>query len=258
MKYDTLEFNGDFRLNKIIKTGPECNINLDWRPYGCPTDPTITDSVDPNYYCKDACCLPVFNHATFYVSFILWHNTWKYPLDNNIPNVIYQLLPIVYSNDGMTNTGGDRENLMGDQFGDRTFFSKLGEGITSNVKKLTIGNLEFEHINIDVIAYSKNVLHKINPSYFNDQNPERYGEYFVSAYLSGWEIWGGYKTDIEMKNLSLKGYDNIVPTTTPLAGDFDGNGVVNLADFGEWKKRYLAGNSTLVDFGVWERGYLTN
>jgi len=33
---------------------------------------------------------------------------------------------------------------------------------------------------------------------------------------------------------------------------------VDLVDFGEWKKRYLATppTMTLVDFGVWKRGYL--
>jgi len=123
--------------------------------------------------------------------------------------------------------------------------------VTANAKRFTKGSSTFENITLDVGDFSRQVLAEINPNLNSD-------DYFVSVFLAGWEIWGGYKTDIEMKNLSLKGYDNIVPTTTPLAGDFDGNGVVNLADFGEWKKRYLAGNSTLVDFGVWERGYLTN
>lgn len=213
-KYTTIQFNGDFRLNSLSRTGSECNTDLDWRPASCPKDPTITDPTNPNYYCKDACCLPVPNHATFYVSFILWHNIWKYPQDNSVPNVIYQLLPIVYSENGTTNIGGNEENIMGDQAGDRTYFAKLGKGVTANAKKLTIGNSEFEHVNIDVAAFSKYVLHKINPDYFNDQNPERYGEYFVSAYLSGWEIWGGYQTNIEMKNLSLKAYGGPLPGVT--------------------------------------------
>ncbi len=39
-------------------------------------------------------------------------------------------------------------------------------------------------------------------------------------------------------------------------GDFDNNGVINLADFGEWKKKYLAGTETLTSFAVWKKAYL--
>ena len=54
-----------------------------------------------------------------------------------------------------------------------------------------------------------------------------------------------------------------IPTAIPtikavIVGDFNGDNTVNLADFGEWKKRYLATppTMTLVEFGVWKRGYL--
>ncbi len=54
--------------------------------------------------------------------------------------------------------------------------------------------------------------------------------------------------------------------TAPIAtlparqGDFNNDNVVNLADFGVWKKRYLAvpPTMTLVDFGEWKREYLKN
>ena len=108
---------------------------------------------------------------------------------------------------------------MGDQFGDRTYFAKLGTGVTANAKKLTVGSPTFENIDIDVAAFSRQVLTEINP----DLNP---GDYFVSAFLAGWEIWGGYKTDIEMKNLSLRGYGG-----APLPGDLNSDGRVDIFDF---------------------------
>ena len=48
------------------------------------------------------------------------------------------------------------------------------------------------------------------------------------------------------------------PTKTPISGDYDGDRDVDLVDFGEWEKRYLATppTMTLVEFGVWKRGYL--
>ena len=50
----------------------------------------------------------------------------------------------------------------------------------------------------------------------------------------------------------------VPPTATPtlIPGDYDGDRDVDLVDFGIWKGKYLAGNSTLVEFGVWKREYL--
>ena len=54
----------------------------------------------------------------------------------------------------------------------------------------------------------------------------------------------------------------VTVTTTPtlVLGDYNGDRVVNLADFGIWKGKYLAvpQTMTLVEFGVWKRGYLGN
>ena len=235
-KYAQLQFTGQFRLNNLEKIGNSQCPASDWVLEGTP------------------------NHAIFYLAFVLWRNNWNNPRIDNVPNVIYQLLPIVYSDDGVTNIGGTTGYLMGDQFGDRTYFAKLGSGVTANAKRLTKGSSTFENITLDVGDFSRQVLAEINPNLNSD-------DYFVSVFLAGWEIWGGYKTDIEMKNLSLKGYDDVVPTNTPvpptatptlIPGDYDGDRDVDLVDFGIWKGKYLAGNSTLVEFGVWKRGYLTN
>lgn len=245
-KYNKIQFTGQFRLNKVDKIGNSQCATGDWTPPSTTFNP-CTQTCGPD----TKTCDIVPNHAIFYVAFVLWHNSWKTPQDNSVPNVIYQLLPIVYSKDGVANIGGGTTNIMGDQYGDRTYFAKLGSGVTANAKKLTEGSLTFENIDIDVNAFSRQVLTEINPNI----NP---GEYFVSAFLAGWEIWGGYKTDIEIKNLSLKGYDSTVPTNTPILGDYDGDGDVDLGDFGDWKTKYLAvpPTMTLTDFGVWKTAYL--
>ena len=199
-KYNTLQFSGQFRLNQLAKIGSSQCPSSDWIIAG------------------------TTNHAIFYISFVLWRNTWNNPRVDNVPNVIYQLLPIVYSEDGTTNIGGQSGYLMGDQFGDRTYFAKLGEGVTINAKKLTINSPIFENISIDVAAFSRQILTSINPAL----NPN---DYFVSVFLAGWEIWGGYKTDIEIKNLSLKGISDVsLPGDFTETGDTEGDHV-NIYDY---------------------------
>jgi len=31
-------------------------------------------------------------------------------------------------------------------------------------------------------------------------------DYFLAFFLIGWEVWGGFNTDVEFKNLSLRGW----------------------------------------------------
>jgi hypothetical protein len=31
-------------------------------------------------------------------------------------------------------------------------------------------------------------------------------DYFLAALLIGWEVWGGFNTDVEFKDLSLRGW----------------------------------------------------
>lgn len=231
-KYNKVQFTGQFRLNKVDKIGNSQCPTGDWTPQvtsnGVMTFNPCTQTCGPN----TQACFDVPNHAVFYVAFVLWHNVWKTPQDNSVPNVIYQLLPLVYSEDGVANVGGLTSYIMGDQYGDRTYFAKLGDGVTAKAKKLTEGSQTFENVEINVGDFSRNILHEINPSI----DP---GEYFVSAFLTGWEIWGGYETDVEMRSLSLKGYGGPTPTPTltpvptpiPKPGDLDGDGDVDSADF---------------------------
>jgi len=142
-KYNKIQFTGQFRLNKIDKIGNSQCAEGDWTPPATTFNP-CTQTCGPT---TKACDI-VPNHAVFYVAFVLWHNNWKTPQDNSIPNVIYQLLPIVYSEDGVANIGGATSYIMGDQYGDRTYFAKLGSGVTANAKKLTEGLATFENVDV--------------------------------------------------------------------------------------------------------------
>lgn len=194
-KYNQLLFSGSFKLNNTNKPDQVFNCPAgDWKPNSC------QESI-----CQQN-CQDVPNHAIFYVAFVLWRNQWNNPMPANTPNVVYQLLPLVYTENGVVNIGGDKEYLMGDQFGDSTYFAKFGQASTSGVRKLTPG--VWVDINIDVNQFSTDVLKFINPSL----NPN---DYFVAATLIGWEIWGGYQTDIEIRSLSLQGITEVIPTLKP-------------------------------------------
>jgi len=195
-KYDKLQFSGSFKLNKTNKPDQVFNCPAgDWKPNSCQES-----SCQQN-------CQYIPNHAIFYVAFVLWRNQWNNPMPANTPNVVYQLLPLVYTENGVLNIGGENAYLMGDQFGDSTYFAKLGQGNTAGVRKLTPG--VWEIINIEVNQFSTDVLKFINPAL----NPN---DYFVAAILIGWEIWGGYQTDIEIQSLSLQGVSEFTPTSTPI------------------------------------------
>jgi len=36
-------------------------------------------------------------------------------------------------------------------------------------------------------------------------------DYFLAALLIGWEVWGGFNTDVEFKNLSLPAWPDLGP-----------------------------------------------
>ena len=220
-KSEGLIFHGEFKLNNSQKVNSRFNCpNGDWLPNTCNQE--LCQGGNNN-------CPQLKDHAIFYVGFVLWRKNQDPNKPPNYPNVLYQLLPLVYTEDGNINLGGDGYNgqayFLGDQFGDRTFFAKFGEGSTKNVKKLVKG--QWTSIEIDVREFSKETLGRLNPNI-------NFSDYFVSSVLIGWEIWGGYQTDVEFRNLSL--IDNSLSGISDINGDgkvdiFDYN--ILVSDFGK-------------------------
>jgi hypothetical protein len=65
-------------------------------------------------------------------------------------------------------------------------------------------------------------------------NPNiNFSDYFASSVLIGWEIWGGYQTDVEFRNLSL------IDKSLSGISDINGDGKVDIFDY----------NILISDFG---------
>lgn len=222
-KYERLVFTGQFRWNESQKARLDFNCpSGDWKPNSCEEEICASN------------CENIPDHALFYVGFTLWRQNPTYSGENN-PNVIYALLPLIYTNNGEENIGGNERYLMGDQFGDRTFFAKFGEGATQNVRKL-IKN-QWVNLEVDVNQFGRETLYFINPA-INEK------DYFLFSVMIGWEIWGGYRTDIEFQNISLKSQfhsPRILFLTYPgndNGTDLNSDGKVNGIDFGKMLNGY--------------------
>ena len=201
-RYQRVEFTGEFKWNSSEKVRPDFNCPPgDWKPNSCEEE-----------VCREDCEV-IPDHAIFYVGFILWRKEFLDSSTPDTPNVVYELLPVLYTEDGVVNIGGREEYVMGDQFGDRTFFAKLGEGVTGEAFPLKRGR--WVGSKVEVVEFSKEVLRKINPELVPD-------EYFIAGILIGWEIWGGYRTDIEIRNVSLKAFS--------WEGDLNEDGKVDIRD----------------------------
>jgi len=213
-KYKNLLFHGEFKWNNSFK--PNATFSCprgDWQPNSC---------------AQEVCqinCEYVPNHAVFYVAFVLWFKDWpSYPLKG--PRVVYELLPLIYTEDGENNIGGNWENLMHDQYGDWTFFSKFNEGPTAGVQKL-IKN-QWVPIDVDAKQLSEYILRYIDPNL-------NFQDYFISMILVGWEIWGAYQTDIEFRNIGFK--------AIPYFGDLNYDGQVNSQDIKILLSKYSTNDS---------------
>jgi len=219
-KYQKLLFHGEFKWNNSYRVAPFPGWNCpdgDWKPNTCSEE-----------ICQSN-CEHVPNHAIFYIGFVLWYKDWpSYPSQG--PRVVYQLLPLLYTEDGEYNMGGDFENLMPDQYGDRTFFAKFGEGPTVNVRKLVKN--QWVSTDIDVDEFSRYILDYISQKVGSQLNPK---DYFISMVLIGWEIWGAYQTDIEFRSISLK--------AVPFVGDLNYDGQINGKDVKILLSKYSTNDS---------------
>lgn len=135
------------------------------------------------------------NHAIFYMAFILMPRSASRLADSG---KFYMLVPAIYSEGNEANVPGSAPWLGLDQFGDGVYFSgahptlKAGSWVSYDidVKQLIREGL--------AAATQRSLVQKKDRMY-------RVEDYWLASMLVGWEIWGGFDTDIEFKNMSLRG-----------------------------------------------------
>ena len=131
------------------------------------------------------------NHALFYIGFVLKRKAWTWTR----PRTFYALVNAFYSKDG-ENHHEVAPWLGSDPVHAAVFFSPgypalvRGTEVDYNVSVKTVANRA-------ITAY--NEKHKTSVLL---------EDYTLSGILIGWEIWGGYRTDVEMRGLALNGIES--------------------------------------------------
>jgi len=166
-KYDQLRLRIDIKLNQLQKSSP-----WDHRA---------------EYGAK--------NHAIFYLAFIIMPKTASRMSD---AGKFYMLVPAIYSEGDDKHVPGSTPWLGLDQFGDGVYFS-------DSQPKLKTGNWTPYDIDVKQViregltaAAQRAQTTGLKRTYNTD-------DYFIAGLLIGWEVWGGFATDIEFKNLTFRG-----------------------------------------------------
>ena len=166
-KFRTLRFTAEIKLNHLRKSSP-----LDYRAeYGAA------------------------NHAIFYVAFIAMPRQTSRLAEMG---KFYVLVPAIYSEGEERHVPGSAPWLGLDQFGDGVYFSGAQPALQPG---------KWVDYDVDVKQLVREAFSAATQKMLSSGNPRRYAleDYYLAALLIGWEVWGGFDTDVEFKKLSLSG-----------------------------------------------------
>ena len=166
-KYNRLRFRIDIQLNRLLK-------NSTWghrEEYGAS------------------------NHAIFYIAFVLMPKSASRLAETG---KFYILAPAIYSEGDNQHVPGSLPWLGPDQFGDGVYFS-------GSQPVLQAGRPV--HYDIDVKQIIREGLSAATQKALAQGKMKAYRpeNYFLACLLVGWEVWGGFDTDVEFSNISLRG-----------------------------------------------------
>ncbi len=133
----------------------------------------------------------VGNHCLFYVAFVLKpQSPPAADMQGGSGRCIYALYPAFCSWDGKTHSSPDPW-LGGDPAGDAVYW-------TPNPTGLTIGRQS--HVTVDVRSLIREAVSEISRRYQTDLRTE---DYAIDEVLMGWEIWGPFRSDLRVRDLSF-------------------------------------------------------
>ncbi len=131
------------------------------------------------------------NHELFYMAAVLRHKNFPQKVGNNInANQIYALIPMFYSEDAIQHKN-PAPWINADQYGNVVYFAPGYSSLSLN---------KWVNFDIDVEGLAIDSLKLLKSTYGENLSIE---DYHVNMVLIGWEIWGGYQNQVEVKNLAL-------------------------------------------------------
>ena len=137
----------------------------------------------------------VGNHCLFYVAFVARNNDRDIDkaTKNRLSRLIYCLHPVFCSYDG-TSHFCHTPWLGGDPAGDACYW-------TPNHSGLRIGYPADITINVDALV--RESVAALNQRLNASLTPKQYS---ITQVIIGWEIWGAFRGDVQIRDLSLKAY----------------------------------------------------
>lgn len=135
------------------------------------------------------------NHAIFYVAIVLMPRSASRLAEMG---KFYMLVPAIYSEGNERHVPGSAPWLGLDQFGDSVYFSGAQPTLQSG---------KWVDYDIDVKQLIREGLAAATQKTTTQGKPRTYHpeDYYLGCLLIGWEVWGGFDTDVEFKNLTLRG-----------------------------------------------------
>lgn len=177
--------------NRQLLLSASVRLNSSARPVAeeCPAGTWSADAAGPQ----------IPNHELFYMAIVLRHRSFPARVGQAInANQIYALVPMFYSENGTTPVNA-APWINADQYGNVVYFSP-GHPFLSQGAWVDYA--------IDVEALAREALSQLKEKYGHDALPS---DYHALGLLAGWEIWGGFRNDVEIRNFSLKERDTVAP-----------------------------------------------
>ena len=135
------------------------------------------------------------NHAIFYIGFVVMPTSASRVADRG---KFYVLAPAIYSEGGNRHVPGSLPWLGLDQFGDGVYFS--GSQPVLQEGRWVAYDIDVKQIIREgMSAATQKTLAR------GETRIYRAEDHFLACLLIGWEVWGGFDTDVEFRNVSLRG-----------------------------------------------------